>query len=136
VGSWAVGVVDARGGMMTATNGKWTATGASAVTGATSAAAAVAAASATSAVSAVARRWAYGDVIGVCVDVEDGKVTVVVNGVVEPTLTMPLTGFNGTNGWLFPALSLHSDFTGVVSFGGSTPLLHPLPGYDAIALAP
>ena len=132
-GSWGVGVTDARGGMQAGANGKWGSAAAAAAAAAVAAAAPVA--GTVAAASAASRRWAYGDVIGVCVDVEDGKVSFAVNGVVDVALTTPLTGFNGTHGWLFPALSLNADFTGVVNFGGAKPLAFPIAGYDPVSSA-
>ena len=83
--------------------------------------------------SGVARRWVYGDVLGLCVDVEGAVASLYVNGVAEPGLALPLAGFGLGSSWLMPSLSLHSDFTGVVNVGGSgCPLAYPVPGFDPV----
>jgi hypothetical protein len=84
-------------------------------------------------VAAFGKKWAYGDVVTVGVDVDAGVMTVALNGSsAEPLGSVPLRVALSTGSWLVPALSYYSDFTGVLNFGASA-LAHPLPGFTPIA---
>lgn len=84
-------------------------------------------------VSAFGKKWVYGDVITIGVDVEAGLVSIALNGsTVEPFGSVPLRVVIPHGCWLVPALSYHSDFTGILNFGAS-PLAHPLPGFTPVS---
>lgn len=79
------------------------------------------------------KKWAYGDVLTVGVDVEAGTATFALNGsVAEPFGSVPLKVSVPHGGWLVPALSLRSDFTGTLNLGAIA-LTHPLPGFRPLA---
>jgi hypothetical protein len=78
------------------------------------------------------RKWSYGDVVSVGIDVDAGTVTFALNGAVEtPSVAVPRFAFEG---WVCPALSFNADFSAVVNFGDA-PLAFPLPGFEPVAKA-
>jgi len=83
---------------------------------------------------AFGQKWHLNDVIGVAVDLATGAVTYALNGaVVEPFGVAPgLTVAVPPAGWVVPALSYRSDFTGLLNLGAHG-LRFPLEGYAPVA---
>lgn len=79
--------------------------------------------------------WRSGDVFGVCLDMDDGKIEYYRNGV---SLGVAFDGKDVSRGpgiALFPAFSLAFDDSLTANFGGS-PFRHPIDGYHPLQMQP
>lgn len=77
--------------------------------------------------------WRSGDVFGICLDMEDGKIEYYRNGV---SLGIAFDDVSrGPGIALFPAASLAFDDSLTANFGGS-PFRHPVDGYKALQMCP
>lgn len=77
--------------------------------------------------------WRSGDVFGVCLDMDDGKIEYYRNGV---SLGIAFDDVaRGPGIALFPAASLAFDDSLTVNFGGS-PFRHPVDGYSPLQMSP
>lgn len=77
--------------------------------------------------------WRSGDVFGVCLDMDDGKIEYYRNGI---SLGIAFDDVSrGPGIALFPAASLAFDDTLTANFGGS-PFRHPVDGYHPLQMCP
>ncbi|XP_037034222.1 E3 ubiquitin-protein ligase RNF123 isoform X3 [Bradysia coprophila] len=77
--------------------------------------------------------WRSGDVYGVCIDMDNGKIEYYRNGVALGEAFSNIE--RGPGVALFPAVSLAVNETIVANFGGS-PFRHPVPGYNPLQEKP